>query len=54
VKEFRWNDWNLEHATRHGCTVEEIEMVVNHPDRGFPAITAVRNGWFKAAASAGE
>ena len=25
---FRWNDWNLEHATKHGCTVPEIEMVI--------------------------
>ena len=26
--EFRWNDWNLEHATQHGVSVEEIEAVV--------------------------
>lgn len=26
--DFRWNDWNLDHATKHGCTVEEIEAVV--------------------------
>ena len=25
---FKWNDWNLEHATSHGCTVAEIEAVV--------------------------
>ena len=25
---FRWNEWNLEHATKHGCTVPEIEMVI--------------------------
>jgi hypothetical protein len=31
---FRWNDWNLEHATRHGCGVEEIESVVRNAGRG--------------------
>jgi uncharacterized DUF497 family protein len=25
---FRWNEWNLEHATKHGCSVSEIESVV--------------------------
>jgi hypothetical protein len=25
---FRWNDWNLEHATKHACKVSEIEAVV--------------------------
>jgi hypothetical protein len=33
---FRWNDSNLEHATKHGCTVEEIESVVRNCGRGFP------------------
>jgi len=33
---FRWNDWNLEHATKHGCTVEEIQSVVRNAGRGFP------------------
>jgi hypothetical protein len=36
VHEFRWIDWNLEHATVHGCTIEEIEAVVRHPGRGYP------------------
>ena len=22
---FRWNEWNLENATKHFCTVEELE-----------------------------
>lgn len=26
--DFRWNAWNADHATQHGCTVEEIESVV--------------------------
>ena len=33
---FRWNDWNRDHATRHGCTIEEIESVVRNSGRGFP------------------
>ena len=34
--DFRWNDWNREHATKHGCTIQEIEFVVRHAGRGFP------------------
>jgi uncharacterized DUF497 family protein len=26
--EFRWNDWNLEHATKHGVSVAEAEALV--------------------------
>ena len=33
---FRWNAWNLEHATKHGCTVDEIESVVRNAGRGYP------------------
>jgi uncharacterized DUF497 family protein len=32
--DFRWNDWNLDHATKHGCQVEEIEFVVRREVRG--------------------
>jgi hypothetical protein len=28
VDTFRWNEWNLDHATKHGCTIAEIESVV--------------------------
>jgi len=34
--EFRWNDWNAEHATSHGCTIPEIESVVRHAGHGWP------------------
>jgi hypothetical protein len=34
--EFRWIDWNLEQATKHGCTVDEVESVVRNAGRGFP------------------
>jgi hypothetical protein len=36
MRKFRWNAWNLDHATAHGCQIEEIESVVRHPGRGFP------------------
>jgi hypothetical protein len=36
--EFRWNEWNIEHATKHGCTVEEIESVVKNAGRGWPRL----------------
>jgi hypothetical protein len=35
-KEFRWIEWNVEHATKHGCTIPEIEAVVRHAGYGFP------------------
>jgi uncharacterized DUF497 family protein len=34
--EFRWIEWNREHATKHGCTIAEIESVVSHARHGFP------------------
>jgi uncharacterized DUF497 family protein len=33
---FRWNDWNREHATKHGCSVAEIESVVCNRSRPWP------------------
>lgn len=36
MKDFRWNSWNLDHATIHGCRIEEIESVVRNAGRGFP------------------
>jgi uncharacterized DUF497 family protein len=35
-KRFRWIEWNEEHATRHGCTIREIESVLLSASRGFP------------------
>jgi hypothetical protein len=35
-REFQWIEWNHQHATIHGCTIEEIEHVVRNPVRGFP------------------
>jgi len=34
--QFRWNDWKLDHATKHGCRIDEIESVVRNAGRGFP------------------
>ena len=34
--DFRWNDWNLEHATRHGVAPEEAEHVVTAARPPFP------------------
>jgi uncharacterized DUF497 family protein len=27
-RQFRWNQWNLEHVTKHGCTPAEVEAVI--------------------------
>jgi hypothetical protein len=35
-RQFRWIDWNEAHATKHGCTIGEIESVVRNAGRGFP------------------
>lgn len=34
--EFRWNEWNREHATKHGVSQREAEAVVRHPARRYP------------------
>jgi len=34
--DFRWIEWNIDQATKHGCAVAEIEPVVRHAGRGFP------------------
>jgi hypothetical protein len=34
--EFRWDDWNLEHAARHGVPPEESEHVVRFARRPYP------------------
>jgi hypothetical protein len=34
--DFRWIEWNIEKIQRHGCTVGEVERVVNNPPRGYP------------------
>ena len=34
--EFRWNDWNLEHATCHGVSTGEIEGLVDSARPPYP------------------
>jgi hypothetical protein len=34
--QFRWIEWNRAQATRHGCTVQEIESVVRNAAHGYP------------------
>jgi uncharacterized DUF497 family protein len=36
--EFRWNEWNEEHAARHGITPEEAEDVVRSARAPFPLV----------------
>jgi hypothetical protein len=31
--EFRWNDWNRDHATQHGVSEQEAELIVRHGPR---------------------
>ncbi|MGD0462521.1 MAG: hypothetical protein ABSB74_08535 [Tepidisphaeraceae bacterium] len=33
---FRWNEWNLDHVTRHGVSVVEAEKVVRRASRPWP------------------
>jgi uncharacterized DUF497 family protein len=33
---FRWNQWNVEHATKHGVSIAEIESVVCGASRPYP------------------
>lgn len=33
---FRWNDWNLEHATKHGVEPWEAEYVVRNARSPYP------------------
>ena len=33
---FRWNAWNVNHTTKHGCNIPEIEAVVRKARRPWP------------------
>ena len=33
---FRWNDWNIDHATRHGVSPTEAEYVVANARAPYP------------------
>jgi len=34
--DFRWNEWNLDHATRHGVSREEAQYVVRRAKPPYP------------------
>jgi hypothetical protein len=34
--DFEWIEWNLDHATKHGCLIWEIEHVVLNASRPWP------------------
>jgi uncharacterized DUF497 family protein len=34
--DFRWNEWNIEHAARHGVTPEAAEEVVQAATSPYP------------------
>ena len=34
--DFRWIEWNEEHATKHGVSVAEAEMLVRAAKRPYP------------------
>ena len=34
--EFRWNEWNVDHATRHGVGMEEIEGLIDSATAPYP------------------
>lgn len=40
VMRFRWNDWNLEHATRHGVSPQCAEYVVQTARAPYPEQSA--------------
>ena len=42
MNEFRWNDWNLEHATKHGIHPLEAERVVDSAGPRWPRKTGRR------------
>ena len=43
---FRWNDWNLREAAKHGCKVQEIESVTSAQLRRG-AVGQARNSAFR-------
>ncbi|MCI0640376.1 MAG: hypothetical protein L0Y72_22575 [Gemmataceae bacterium] len=34
--EFRWSEWNLDHAGRHGVDPEEAELVIRNATPPYP------------------
>lgn len=51
--EFWWDDWNLEHATRHGVPPEESEHVVRFARRPYPRRHG-RGKWYVLGRGTGD
>ena len=45
--DFRWNEWNEDHATQHGVSVEEAETVRRS---GYFAVVVPRGGYYEVYA----
>jgi hypothetical protein len=45
--DFRWIDWNIDSATKHGCTIEKIESLALNPPLGFPQRGKKGRIWFR-------
>ena len=50
--EFRWNDWNVDHATQHGVSVEEIETLIEAARPPYPEDVG-RGKWMVVGQSPG-
>ena len=37
---FRWNDWNIEHVSKHGVDPEEVEHVIRTAAPPYPRVIA--------------
>ncbi|MBV8780709.1 MAG: hypothetical protein JO353_04865 [Phycisphaerae bacterium] len=35
--DFRWNDWNRDHVTQHGVSIDEAEAAVRQASAPWPA-----------------
>jgi hypothetical protein len=51
--EFRWNEWNLDHATSHGLSVDEIECLIDAARPPFPEYRG-DGKWLVQGRGAGE
>lgn len=52
--DFRWNDWNLDHAQTHGVPCEDSEHVVRNAEAPFPRKTGGGKQVVWGRGSAGE
>jgi uncharacterized DUF497 family protein len=44
MPEFRWNEWNLDHAAKHGVSRQETESVIRNSRRPYPKRLWPTNG----------